>query len=188
MRGYGSLTVICGPMFSGKSSLLAGKIMASSLDASRRLVLKPVYDTRDPPNVMTWRGGKAIQARTVAAWPDVGPEVEVIYIDEVQFFVPGSFAGDLPAEIGRCLERGIHVVVSGLDLASSGKPFSVTGNLLAMADEVIKLTARCDFCGAPASKTFRADDGAPVLKVGSAEIYSAACNECFSARRGRLAA
>lgn len=187
MRGYGRLVVICGPMFSGKSSLLIEEIVSSDVAPSGRLVLKPAFDTRDAPNVLASRGVLSVPAQSISSWPVIPPEIEVLYLDEVQFFdqrnLHSSFGGDLPSEVARCLRRGVNVVAAGLDLAYDGTPFHVTSTLLGMADEVVKLTARCDFCGAVASKTVRAartqKAGLVCFQVGDDDLYRAACNGCF---------
>jgi thymidine kinase len=117
------------------------------------------------------------QAREILA--RVRQETTVVAIDEAQFF------DWIIADVARILaDRGLRVIVTGLDLDFRGEPFGPMPLLLAEAETVDKLHAICVVCGSPASRTQRLIDGRPasyadpVILVGASEVYEARCREC----------
>jgi thymidine kinase len=178
---YGHLTLICGPMFSGKTGFLIERITA---DGSAKIVLKPAMDVRFSDTELVSRSGRRIIAQPINAWPvDQMDDVETVYLDEVQFMEDPYFAGDLITDVRQALDRGQDVIASGLDLDFQGELFAVTAKLAAMADVVIKLTARCTTCGDVASKSLRRDSSTDRVQLGDSEKYEAACNGCFGFHR-----
>lgn len=174
---FGHLTVICGPMFSGKTGLLIERILA---DSGAYVVLKPTMDTRFSTESIVGRAGGSIMAQPVNQWPIIPEDVRTLYLDEVQFMEHPHFTGGLHEHVHDALKAGINVVASGLDMDFSGMPFDVTARLAAMADQVIKLAARCTTCGRPARKSIRRFGATNRIALGDGESYSAACNQCFT--------
>jgi thymidine kinase len=111
----------------------------------------------------------------------IDPNATVIAIDEVQFY-----DGDVVGLCESLADRGVRVIVSGLDTDFRGEPFGPMPELMARAERVDKLQAICVVCGQPASRTQRLIDGQPaayndpVLLVGASEVYEARCRACHS--------
>jgi thymidine kinase len=178
---YGQLEVICGPMFSGKSTqLLKRALWAKSMMGRRILVLKPAFDDRYGVDRVVNHDGLAIDAMAVNAWPVIGDEIDEVLLDEVQFMAAPHFAGDVPAEVRRLLARGVDVVACGLDLDWRGEPFPVTAALAAMADLLDKRSAICTQCGRSASKSFKKRFNEAVVELGETDKYEARCNAHWS--------
>ena len=187
MKRSGTLTVVCGSMFAGKSEELI-RLARRSLYAKRKVqVFKPLIDARyDESRVVTHRGIKheAIAVRDVRAMIEcIQQGVEVVFIEEVQFF--DKSVCDLAMELA---DSGVDVVCAGLDQDFRREPFGPMPRLLALADEVVKLRAICVNCGDTASHTYRLVDGKPahvndpIILVGASEQYEARCRKCFKLR------
>jgi len=101
-------------------------------------------------------------------------EIEVIGVDEAQFL--GNALVKLANEL---VHRGKRVILAGLDTSFTGEPFEPVPHLLAIADEVIKLSAVCMQCGAPAIHTQRLGSNQALVVVGAAGVYEARCRACF---------
>jgi thymidine kinase len=115
-------------------------------------------------------------AQSISTLPDVPDNTEIIFIDEVQFFMEPYFHGDIVEAVRVWLSEGRQVVAAGLDMDWQGKPFVVTAKLLAMADNVIKTKANCTVCGHPAVKTYKKTPAGGSVELGSTDIYEARCN------------
>lgn len=183
----GSITLICGSMFAGKSEELI-RLARRSLYAKKRVqVFKPSIDKRyDEAMVVTHMGVRheAIPVSSVRELRDkLDANAEVILIEEAQFFDQSlvSLAQDLA-------DGGHEVILAGLDQDFRREPFGPMPELMAIADDVVKLRAICMNCGAPASHTYRMIDGKPahwndpVILIGATETYEARCRRCFSIR------
>jgi thymidine kinase len=179
------LTVICGPMFSEKSTTLH-RYVSRALRAKKRVdVVVPTVDTRSKGQVVTHSGltleSLGVAPRTAASSADLYramplPAPDLMVIEEAQFFDI-----DLPMWVGKLVEQGIHVVAAGLDLTSEGGPFGPMGHLMCLADRVEKLTAICA-CGAEATRTkCRVKKDGDVLVGGGGE-YVPACLACWVKR------
>lgn len=185
----GSLEVICGSMFSGKTEDLMRRLKRAEYAKQNVVTLKHRIDNRKSSACIVSHDGQeriafAIdhsdkmieQILNVAS----APEVDVVGIDEVQFF-PTEIINVIVALI----DCGKRVIVAGLDLDFRGEPFGVISNLLAIADSITKLKAICVVCGHDAQHTQRIINGRPasyedpVILVGSAEYYEARCRNCF---------
>jgi len=176
----GTLEVIAGPMFSGKSEELIRRVRRAQIGRQRVQVFSHALDTRYGENQVRSHDGGALAAIPVASSADleahVDPQAELIAVDEVQFMDEG---------IARVAEglvaRGVRVVLAGLDTDFRGEPFGPMPRLLAQADRVTKLEAVCMVCGGPAQRTQRLVEGrpapydAPVIQVGAREAYEARC-------------
>lgn len=187
MKRHGTLTVICGSMFAGKSEELIRRARRAWYAKKCVQVFKPAIDSRyDQSNVVTHMGvaHEAVPVASVAELRStIDANVDVLLIEEVQFF-----SEDI---VGLCVfhaDRGVDVIVAGLDQDFRRRPFGPMPTLLAVADEVIKLRAICMKCGETASHTYRTIDGKPahyddpVVLIGATEVYEARCRNCFKLR------
>lgn len=186
-RQAGTLTVVCGSMYAGKSEELI-RLARRALYAKRMVqVFKPSIDDRyDAMSVVSHMGVKheAIPVATVAElWAKIEPGVELVCVEEAQFF-----DDSLVEHLVALADAGVDVVAAGLDQDFRRRPFGPMPQLLAVADEVVKLRAICMKCGAPASHTYRAIEGKPahvddpVVLIGATEAYEARCRCCFEIR------
>lgn len=178
----GRIEVICGSMFCGKTEELLRRARRAIIGKQRLQVFKPSLDERFGIERVTSHDGRTIEAAPVPSARDILPLIEptttVVAIDEVQFF-------DLAIVeiIDELAERGIRVLVAGLDMDFRGEPFGPMPSLLARAEEVTKLHAICIVCGDQASRTQRLINGKPahyndpVILVGAAEHYEARCRQ-----------
>ncbi len=189
MPKKGNLSVICGPMFSGKSRELIRLIHIAEIAGQRTATFKPRIDTRYSHSDVSshdgfHKGAHAVETASeilsiLATYPEFP---EVVAIDEAQFFDRGITAVCLGL-----VDRGRRVVVAGLDRNFRGEPFGSMPELLACADEVLKLRAVCMRCKDPrvtATLPQRLVDGLPApfdspeVMVGGAEAYEARCLDC----------
>lgn len=186
-RNLGSITVVCGSMYAGKSEELI-RLARRALYAKKSVqVFKPSVDDRyDQTMVVTHMGVKheALPVRGVSELRlAINPATDVVCIEEAQFFDNSLI--ELCVELA---DRGVTVICAGLDQDFRRQPFGPMPNLLAVADEVIKLRAICMNCGAPASHTYRMVDGKParwddpIVMIGATESYEARCRNCHQIR------
>jgi len=178
--GIGSLEVICGSMFSGKSEELIRRLTRAKIGRRRVEVFKPRLDNRYSEVEVVSHGGLRLTALAVASSAEVldrtDARTEVVGIDEAQFFDAGI------VDVARRLaDLGKRVVVAGLDQDYLGRPFDPMPALMAEAEEVTKTRAICVRCGAPASRTQRLVASAERVVVGAAGLYEARCRRCFEA-------
>ena len=174
--------MICGPMFSGKSEEMIRRLRRAEIAGQRVLIFKPQIDDRYGGADVVSHAGARMRAVPVSSVAELRARVqgsEVVGIDEAQFFEPELVAAAL-----ELADRGLRVVVAGLDQDFRRLPFGPMPELLAHAEFVDKLQAVCHRCGGPATTTQRLVDGAPApysgetVVVGAAEQYEARCREC----------
>lgn len=183
------LTVVTGPMFSGKSHEMIRRVRRAVIANKRVLVVKPSLDRRYGAKEVVTHDGNAVAAYPI---PMEHPEKilglaakivpNMLAIDEVQFFDPSLLT--VLHVLSSKLEE---VVVSGLDRDYRGEPFPMTMLLMAHADEVLKLSAVCVQCKKDAACTQMVIDGEPftekinnsVIRIGGREIYEARCRVCW---------
>jgi len=175
---YGRLTVICGPMFAGKTTELLKRILwARNGERKDVLVVKTAFDVRYSRTEVITHDGLAAEAVVLHAFADIEPrfqEADLVCFDEVQFFQ--NMDRDVVTVIRELLAAGTDVVAAGLDTNWKGEPFGVTGLLMAMADEVVKLKAHCAVCGQPAYKSFKKVEDAAEIQLGHSDLYEPRCN------------
>lgn len=179
----GSLEVICGPMFCGKSEELIRRVNRAKIAKQMVTVFKPEIDNRFSTDSIVSRSGAEISAKTVKDARDTLWWIcDVAAFDEAQFF-----GEELIEVVNGLIEDGVRVIVSGLDQDYREQPFGVMPQLLAMADEVTKLKAVCMVCHNEATTTQRLVDGKPAsykeetILVGNTEAYEARCRDCHQA-------
>ncbi|MBS1706853.1 MAG: thymidine kinase [Armatimonadetes bacterium] len=187
MRPLGSIVVICGSMYAGKSEELIRRARRALYAKRKVQVFKPSIDKRyDESMVVTHMGARheAVPVTGVKQLLEkLDPCVQTLLIEECQFFDDSLV--DVAVQLA---DRGVEVILAGLDQDFRRRPFGPMPQLLALADEVVKLKAICMHCGAPASHTYRMIDGKPanfhdpIVLIGATEAYEARCRNCFKLR------
>jgi thymidine kinase len=174
----GRIEAISGGMFSGKSEELVRRLRRAALARQRVQVFKPAADTRHSPERLITRDKRELEAVSVVCSCDIRekllPGVEVVGIDEAQFFDDGLI--DLVSELA---DSGVRVIVAGLDLDYLRRPFGPMPRILAIAEYVDKVHAVCMRCGAPAQYSQRMTGGGEQLQVGDTDAYEARCRRCY---------
>jgi thymidine kinase len=174
----GRLEVITGGMFSGKSEELVRRLRRAVIARQKIQVFKPRTDTRHNESQLVTRDNRALAAQTVASALELKeilePDVEVIGIDEAQFFDEGLV--DLVTELA---DRGVRVIVAGLDQDYLREPFGPMPQILALAELVDKVHAVCVQCGGLAQYSQRIAGGSEQVQVGDTEAYEARCRACY---------
>jgi len=178
----GSVEVICGSMFCGKTEELIRRLRRARIAKQKVQVFKPAIDNRYTEEKVTSHSGLDVDANPVASAGEILEKLDanttVVGIDEVQFFDPG-----IVDVVMNLANQGIRVIVTGLDMDFRGEPFGCMPQLMARAERVDKLHAICMVCGELASRTQRLVDGEPahfndpVVVVGAQELYEARCRE-----------
>jgi thymidine kinase len=181
-RPAGWVEVICGSMFSGKTEELIRRVRRAQIARQKVQVFKPAIDDRYGVEKITSHNGMHAEAIPVAEAMHildlVDSETTVVAIDEVQFF-----DWQIVSVVNQLADRGLRVIVSGLDMDFRGEPFGPMPLLMAEAEQVDKLHAICMVCGQAATRTQRLIDGQPalysdpVILVGAREVYEARCRE-----------
>ncbi|MGE5234386.1 MAG: thymidine kinase [Acidobacteriota bacterium] len=179
-RSAGTIEVITGGMFSGKSEELVRRLRRALIARQRVQVFKPRLDDRHDPSRLVTRDNRELAARSVASSgalrEALEPDVEVVGIDEAQFFDTGLV--DL---VGELADSGLRVIVAGLDQDYLRRPFGPMPAILALAEYVDKMHAVCVVCGAPAHYSQRIAGGGEQVQVGDTESYEARCRRCYEA-------
>jgi thymidine kinase len=184
----GWIEVVCGSMFSGKTEELIRRVRRARIAKQKVQVFKPAIDWRYHKEQVASHNGlqwEAIPVPTARAIPErLDPDTTVVAVDEAQFF-----DREISRVCSELAERGLRVIVAGLDVDFRGEPFGPMPLLMAEAEEVTKLQAICVVCGAPASRTQRLIDGEPaayddpIILVGGSESYEARCRHCHQVPR-----
>jgi len=180
----GSIEVICGCMFSGKTEELIRRLRRAVIARQKVQVFKPDLDNRYDIQNITSHNGQNIEAKLVANARQIlenrADGTSLVAIDEAQFF-----NADIVEVVEVLANSGMRVLVAGLDTDFRGEPFGSMPELLCRAEEVTKLHAICVICGEPASRTQRLfNGGVPVpresqlIQVGGYDHYQARCPRC----------
>jgi thymidine kinase len=178
----GSVEVVCGSMFSGKTEELIRRLKRAAIARQKVQVFKPAIDDRYHSEKVTSHDGLYFDALPIRDSREIliniQPDTTVVGIDEGNFLDTG-----IVEVVGQLAERGVRVIIAGLDTDFRGEPFGSMPELMARAEKVDKLQAICMVCGEPASRTQRLVDGRParfndpVIIVGAAEMYEARCRK-----------
>ena len=185
----GSIEVITGSMFSGKTDELIRRLRRANIARQKIQVFKPIIDNRYNVEKVTSHDGSVYQATPIASsqeiFPLLDPDTTVVGIDEAQFFDDG-----ITQITHKLAEKKIRVIVAGLDMDFRGEPFGPMPFLLSQAERVDKLQAICITCGESAYCTQRLVNGKPahyddpIVIVGADELYEARCRLCHQVPRG----
>ena len=177
----GSIEVICGSMFSGKTEELLRRLKRAKFAKQKVEIFKPCIDTRYSETEVVSHDHNAIQSTPVESSQNIllmAGDVDVIGIDEAQFFDNGI------VEVCRKLsEEGYRVIIAGLDMDYLGKPFGPMPALMATAEHVSKVHAICVRCGDPAHHSHRLTADGQLVMLGEKDTYEPLCRHCFNAAR-----
>ena len=184
MSALGRVEVVCGPMFAGKTEELLRRVRRALIAGRHVAVFGHALDTRQGADRLASHVGLSVPALAVASPEDIERSVpdgtDIVAIDEAQFFGPG-----LVPVVGRLADRGLVVIVAGLDVTFDGRPFEPLPSLMALAEQVDKLTAICSLCGEDAvfhvrlSATAVGANDLVEANVGGLETYQARCRRHF---------
>ena len=166
-RGW--IEVICGSMFSGKTEELIRRLKRAKLANMQVEICKPAMDKRYHEKEIVSHDENA------GAMLSLARNVDVIGIDEAQFF-----DDEILSVCNQLALQGIRVIVAGLDMDYSGRPFGQMPNLLATAEYITKLHAICVRCGNIASYSYRKTSHEAQVVIGERDIYEPRCRYCYN--------
>ena len=175
----GSLEVICGSMFSGKTEELIRRIKRCQLANLACEIYKPIIDTRYSIDEIISHNKSSINAICIKKSSDIIKKTknpDIIAIDEIQFFDK-----DIIPTCKRLANSGIRVIVSGLDMDFLGNPFGHVPELLSIAERITKIHAICIDCGNIANHSYRINnENQNIVELGASQNYKALCRDCFN--------
>lgn len=171
---HGSIEVVCGPMFSGKTEELIRRVKRAQIAKQRVQIFKPAIDVRYDVEDVVSHSSQVIKSEPVENAVDIlirlKDSTRVVAIDEVQFF-----DDNIITVVTKLAARGYRVICAGLDLDFRAQPFGPMPTLLALADEVMKIHAICTVCGAPATRSQRLSAVKERVLLGETDAYEARC-------------
>ena len=174
----GCIEVICGSMFSGKTEELIRRLKRAQFANQKLAIFKPVVDTRYSDEDVVSHDLHSIKSKPISKpseMLDIPDDIQVVGIDEAQFF------DESLVEVAQTLaNRGIRVVVAGLDTDYMGKPFGPIPALLAIAEDVQKVHAICVKCGSLANHSHRLSKSKQLVVLGEKDIYEPLCRDCYN--------
>ena len=176
-KGIGWIEVVCGSMFSGKTEELIRRLRRAKIANQQVGIFKPAIDTRYDEESIVSHNKTSISSTPVSSSQQIlllASSVEVVGIDEAQFFDEGIV--DVALTLAN---RGQRVIVAGLDMDFSGKPFGPMPALLSIADFVTKVHAICQRCGNLAQFSYRISKSQNQVLLGEKEAYEPRCRKCF---------
>ena len=173
----GSIEVVCGSMFSGKTEELIRRLRRARIAKLKVEIFKPAVDTRYHEINVVSHDATEIHSTPVpnsSNIPILAANVDVVGIDEAQFFDMG-----LVQVCNQLADSGIRVIVAGLDMDFKGNPFGPIPALMATAEYVTKVHAICMRCGNLANHSHRITGGSEIVQLGEKDSYEALCRDCF---------
>ena len=181
-RRRGRIEVVCGSMFSGKTEELIRRMKRAKFARQKVEIFKPSIDTRYSEEDVVSHDQQHIPSTPVdssAALLLLAGDIDVVGIDEAQFFDHG-----LVAVCNELANRGVRVIVAGLDMDFKGEPFGPMPALCAVADDVTKVHAICVKCGALAYLSHRLVSNDRRVLLGEKDEYEPLCRECYRQAEG----
>lgn len=175
----GSIEVVCGSMFSGKTEELIRRLNRARIARLRVEIFSPKADTRYQEDALVSHNANSIPSTPVENASSIlllASDVKVVGIDEAQFF-----DDELPEVCNTLANKGIRVIVAGLDMDFKGRPFGPMPRIMAIADSVSKLNAVCVKCGNPAMFSYRLVPDESRILLGEKESYEPRCRICYHA-------
>lgn len=170
----GKIEVICGPMFSGKSEELLRRLKRAEIAKRKYVLVKPIVDDRYSKDEVVSHSGRKLPCYAIKSPWDVFNHIDsstkIVAFDEAQFF-----DGRIMRVINLLVEKDIRIIIAGLDMDSKGAPFGSMPKLMAIAEEVHKITAVCEVCGDPATHTHRLSKNVEQFLIGAGDHYQARC-------------
>ena len=183
-RDSGWIEVICGSMFAGKTHELIRRLRLATLARQKVQVFKHKLDARYAREDLVSHDQLRVPSVPVRRAKDILERIrvgtQVVGIDEAHFF-----DGKIVAVSQTLADRGLRVIVAGLDQDFRLKPFEPMAKLMAIAESVTKNLAICVVCGGPAGRSQRVTGGRQRIDVGHADKYEARCRRCFRPDRAR---
>ncbi len=173
----GSIEVVCGSMFSGKTEELIRRLRRAKIAGQRVEIFKPSIDTRYDESCVVSHDRNSIPSTPIDSSASIllmASEIDVIGIDEAQFFDLG-----LTEVVQELADRGVRVIVAGLDMDFRRQPFGPMASLCAIADSVDKIHAICMECGRLANYSYRLVQGEQQVMLGETKEYSPLCRACY---------
>jgi len=173
----GSIEIICGSMFSGKTEELLRRLKRAEFAKQKVAVFKPLIDTRYDARKIVSHDSNAIKSKPVKLAIEILDKIdnaEVIAIDEAQFFDK-----ELIRISNLLANQGKRVIIAGLDMDFKGKPFGIMPDLLAIAEHITKVHAICIECGTAANHSYRLTKNQQLIELGDKLEYKALCRDCF---------
>jgi thymidine kinase len=173
----GWIEVITGSMFSGKTEELIRRLKRAKIARQRVEIFKPLIDNRYSETAVVSHDENAIPSTPVKTSENILPlvtDVDVIGIDEAQFFDTG-----LIDVCNTLADRGIRIIVAGLDMDYRGRPFGPIPGLMAIAEYVTKVHAICQRCGNLAQYSFRKSQDNKLVLLGEQDEYEPLCRSCY---------
>ena len=175
----GSVEVICGSMFSGKTEELIRRLKRAQFAKQKVEIYKPCIDVRYSEDQVVSHDSHSIPSTPIdspASMLLLSSDVEVVGIDEAQFF------DDTLVDVVQTLaNRGIRVIIAGLDTDFLGKPFGPMPALMAVAEDIQKVHAICVKCGSPANHSHRLSANDQLVVLGEKDVYEPLCRHCYNA-------
>ena len=175
--------MVCGSMFSGKTEELIRRLNRARIARLKVEIFSPKADTRFVNNALVTHNSNSIPSTPVENASSIlllGSDVDVIGIDEAQFFDE-----ELPDVCNNLANRGIRVIVAGLDMDFKGRSFGPMPAIMAIAESVTKLQAVCVRCGNPALYSYRLTNDESKILLGEKESYEPRCRVCFHLPKGQ---
>ena len=173
----GRIEVICGSMFSGKTEELIRRIKKVELADEKYIIFRPKIDSRNPENKIISHAKNEISASIVSSPKeilDLSVNYPVIGIDEAQFFDQSI------VDVCNLLaNKGHRLIIAGLDMDFKGNPFGPMPNLMACAEDVMKVHAVCMETGNPAGYSYRKDNSDDLVLIGEKKEYKPLSREAF---------
>ena len=173
----GRIEVVCGSMFSGKTEELIRRLRRAKFARQRVEIYKPAIDKRYSEEEVVSHDSNAIMSTPIDSSAQIlllSSDIDVVGIDEAQFFDDGLV--DVCNELAN---RGVRVIVAGLDMDYNGVPFGPIPALCAIADDVQKVHAICVKCGALAYVSHRKVHGDKRVMLGEMQEYEPLCRDCY---------
>lgn len=174
----GCIEVICGSMFSGKTEELIRRLKRAQFANQKIQIFKPTIDKRYSDMNVVSHDSHSISCtpiKTPSRMLNIPEDVQVVGIDEAQFF------DESLVEVCQTLaNRGVRVIVAGLDTDYLGKPFGPMPGLLAIAEDVQKVHAICVKCGGLANHSHRLSSSKKLVVLGEKDVYEPLCRQCYN--------
>jgi len=178
IRKKGSIEVVCGSMFSGKTEELIRRMKRAQFAKQRVEIFKPTIDVRYSVEDVVSHDHNVIQSTPVDSSQNIlllASDIDVVGIDEAQFFDMG-----IVDVCKRLAERGVRVIVAGLDMDFKGIPFGPMPALMAIAEDVYKTHAICVHCGDLAYVSHRLVASEKRVLLGETDSYEPLCRNCYN--------
>jgi len=173
----GWIEVVCGSMFSGKTEELIRRLNRARIANQKVEIFKPAIDTRYDEEDVVSHNANAVKSNPVQNASQIlfyDQDFEVVGIDEAQFF-----DDELISVCDELANRGKRVIVAGLDMDFTGKPFGPIPKLMAIAEYVTKVHAICIRCGNLAHYSHRKAKDDQLVLLGETDAYEPLCRKCF---------